>query len=270
MRVLSLVVLAMMSADPPGEPPVVGLPLTGDSAVRFLRVAEVVGEPEDFDPLAITEPVRVTVTDGELTLRAIFKDEDTLHRRFGFADGREADRVRDSYRHEIAAYELDQMLGLGIVPPCVERTLFSRPGALCLWVEGAITEAERKERELAPPDRSRWTDRMILVRVFQQLIWDQDHANIRNILVDGEFRIYKVDSSMAFHADSHLRSVDRLTRFSRSFLEALDAIDLAALDERLGPWLTKGELKALWKRRLRLLELARKRVAEHGEAAILY
>jgi hypothetical protein len=257
--------------DSPTENPVVGLPLTGQEAVEFLRAAEVVGKPEDFDPVAITGPQRVAMTNGTDTLRAVFKDEDTQYRgTFRFGDGREVTRVKDSYKHEIAAYELDTMLGLGIVPPCVERRLFSRKGSLCLWVEDSVTEAERRECALNPPDSRQWVERKLVVRLFQQLIADLDFSNIRNLVVDGDFRIYKVDSSMAFHPDSRLMKELDETRYSRRFLAALESLDRNEMDERLAPWLTKAERKNLWTRRDRILELARARIAEHGEAAVLY
>ena len=42
------------------------------------------------------------------------------------------------------------------------------------------------------------------------------------------------------------------------------------LDERLGDWLTKAQIKGLWARRELILELAGRRVAEEGENAVLY
>jgi hypothetical protein len=265
-----VVLLAVLAVEPPSAERVVGLPLAGDEAVAFLRTAEIVGEPEAFDAKAITAPVRVRVTDGTRTLTAIFKDENTLYPRFRFGDGREVDRVRDSYRHEIAAYELDVMLGSGLVPPCVERTLLSRKGSLCLWVENAITEADRSRRKLRPPDPEQWERAMYRVRLFHRLIWDLDFTNVRNLVVDESFRIYKVDSSMAFHPDFDVHGEEILTRFSREVLAALESVDREELDERLGAWLDRQEIKALWARRVRILELARERVAKHGEAAVLY
>lgn len=265
-----IVLLAVLAVEPPSAEQVVGLPLSGDEAVEFLRTAEVVGEPVAFDSLAITVPLKVTLTDGTRTLNGIFKDENTLHERFRFGDGRQVDRVRDSYRHEIAAYDLDAMLGFGLVPPCVERTLFARDGALCLWVENAITEAERRSRGLDPPDPAEWDRGMHSVRLLHRLIQDLDYTNIRNLVVDGGFRVYKVDSSMAFHPDPTVRGEEGLTRLPRGALAALEAVDRAELDRRLGSWLYRNEIKALWARRGRILELARERVAERGEAAVLY
>ena len=270
MRTVISIVLLLSTVVAAADEPVVGLPLTGDDAAAFLRSAEVVGEPEHFDTVAITEPFRVTLSNGERTLRAIFKDESAYYSAFRFGDGTEVQGVKDSYKHEIAAYELDLLLGLGIVPPCVERTLSRRTGSLCMWVEEAMDEAKRLERGLKPPDQDRWNDQMAVVQLFQELINDLDRANIRNIVSDAKFRIYKVDSSMGFHVGRRLSDEDRLTRFSRRFLESLEALDRSVVDERLKPWTSKSERKALWARRDRILELAAERAAEHGEETVLY
>ena len=271
MLVVLLAMTGVLSAENAEENEVVGLALTGQEAVEFLATAEVVSKPEDFDDLAITSPRRMELSDCQPKLRVIFKDENTLHRgTFRYGDGREVPMVKDSYLHEIAAYELDLLLGLDLVAPCVERKLFRRKGSVCLWVESSITEAERREQGLEPPNMKLWNQQVDMVHLFQQLISDQDFSNIRNLLVDSNFRIYKVDSSMAFHPEKAL--IDRLhpTKYPREFLTALENLDREQLDERLEPWLTNPQIKSLWERRERILERAQKLVAELGEDAVLY
>jgi len=273
--IVSLLLLISAGVEASGEAAVegaaVGLMLKGQDAVDFLSTAEVTGKPEDFDDLAITSPRRMELTKGDLSLRAIFKDENTLHRgSFRYGDGREVNMVADSYLHEIAAYELDLLLGLEIVAPCVERKLYGRKGSLCLWLEDTMTEAERKERDIEPPDRRLWNEQMLTAKLFQQLISDQDFSNTRNIVVDSNFRIYKIDSSMAFYHDSRL--IDQLNPpvYSRTFLAALESLDDRQLEERLKPWLIKAQTRSLWERRNRILKRAEKLIAEHGENAVLY
>ena len=41
----------------------------------------------------------------------------------------------ESYKAEIAAYELDKMLGLEMVPPVVERSIDGEKGAALYWIE---------------------------------------------------------------------------------------------------------------------------------------
>ena len=45
---------------------------------------------------------------------AVFKDIDTYHMKWQYGDGRTLTHVKDSYKHEIAAFELDRLLGLGV------------------------------------------------------------------------------------------------------------------------------------------------------------
>jgi len=252
------------------EKPVVGLPLTGQQAAEFLRSAKIVGTPEPFDPVAITSPLRVTLTDGVRTLRAIFKDEHTVYPEFRFGDGREFTRVQDSYKHEIAAFQLDLLLDLGVVPPCVERKIDSRTGSLCLWIESSRPEDERREKGLTPPDPEKFINDVREIRLFQQLIADLDYSNIRNVVVDDNFKVYKVDSSMAFYPDPQLfRELDS-SHMSRRFLDALRSLERKPLDQMVGPWLKKPELKDLVKRRERILQRADRLIAEHGEDEVLY
>lgn len=260
--------IAATAGEP--APQTVGLPMTGADAVAFLASAEVVGEPEAFDPVAITGPLRVTLNDGERTVRAVFKDENRLYPLFRYGDGREVERAKDSYRHEIAAFELATLLGLDIVPPCVERTIGSRTGSLCLWIEGARTEDERREAGLDPPDAERFRNDIREVRLFQQLIADLDFSNIRNIVVDDVFRVYKVDSSMAFYPDHALLAELDSARLSSRIVAALEGLDRKTMNRSLKPWLYADQRSALWARRGAILERARKLAAERGDENVFY
>ena len=250
--------------------PVVGVPLTGDEAIDFLTNAEVVGEPEAFDPDAITGPVRVTLSDGSRTYRAIFKDEDTRYPEFKFSDGRVVKEARDSYRHEIAAYQLDRLLGLGIVPPCVEREIDSKKGSLCFWVEAAMTEADRRHRGLQSTDPERYEEKLLEIELFQQLIADLDYSDLRNLVIDDHLRLYKVDSSLAFDPDPDLLPGLDSSRMSRRLVEALRALDKDTMEQALKPWLLRDELTDLWKRRAKILKRADRLIDQYGEHETLY
>ena len=262
---------ADVGAGEVGEPgSVIGVPLRGEEAVAFLTGAEIVGKPESFDEAAITGPLRVTLTDGSRTFRAVFKHEDTRYPEFRFSDGREVEQARDSYRHEIAAYELDRMLGLDIVPPCVGRKVGSRMGSLCFWVEGSMTEAERRERGLQSSDPVRYKGQLREIELFQQLIADLDYSDLRNLVVDEDLRIHKVDSSMAFDADPDLLTGLYSSRLSRRLIRALEALDKKEMTEKLKPWLHKDQRGGLWERRNRILKRAKQLIADYGEERTLY
>ncbi len=247
-----------------------GLPLRGEEAEEFLRTAAVLSV-RPLKSKAVTRPMKVELSDGTRSLSAVFKTVDEYEPVKRFDNGEVELQFTDSFEYEIAAYELDTMLGLGIVPPAVRRRINRDVGSLSLWVEGAMTEWERIEVKKAhPPDLEAWNEQMYTIRLFLQLIADSDYTNINNLLVTPDWKIYKIDSSRAFRNTLELRREGSLERFSRRVLASLRALDRKELDHRLGPWLTKKQIEALWVRRGLVLELADRRVAEQGEAAVLF
>jgi len=155
--------------------------LPSEAAELFLRTGRVVSREPVGEGITASE--RVTLSDGERELRAIWKTIDEIkhgsliRERGGIQRG-----FTDSYKYEIAAYEVNKLLGLDLVPPTVESTIGGQSGSLQLWVDGAITELERRQRELPYGDGT--STRMCSLRLFQQLIYDSDRNNIRNIIYD--------------------------------------------------------------------------------------
>lgn len=263
-----LAVLAVQGAAV--EPPTPALALEGAAAEVFLLEAEVV-ELEGFGSKGITKPRKATLTDGERTLDAVFKDIDNYEPKSKTPDGRVFFSLSDSFKHEIASYELSKLLGLDIVPPTVGRSIKGKNGSLQLWVDGSIREWERKNvKKLSPPDMDRWNDQIATIKLYLQLIWDTDFNNISNLLVDESWKIWKIDASRAFYVDKKLRREDSLSRFSRKLLATLETLDREALEATLERWLSARQIEALWQRRTRILELAAERVIELGEESVLY
>lgn len=262
--------LLVLQAGVPAPTRAPGPPLVGEEAEHFLRTSEIVSV-SSFKTLGVTRPEKVELSDGRTTAFAVFKtiDEYAMRKRFG--DGTFELHFSDSFKYEVAAYELDKLLGLGIVPPTVERRIGRARGSLCLWIEGAFTEAERvKAGDMHPPDLEAWNRQILTARLFLALIHDSDFRNINNLLVTPDWKVYKIDSSRAFRTSTELLQAESLQRFSRRVLAALENLGRPELDERLGEWLDKRQLDGLWARRTLILELARKRIAEVGEIAALF
>jgi hypothetical protein len=156
------------------------------------------------------------------------------------------------------------------VPPTVERRIAGRSGSLQMWVEAAMTEADRKQRGLEAPDPAAWNAQMHKVRLLHQLTYNTDHRNVRNVLLDPTFRVYAVDSSRAFRIQTDLLAPDDLLRFSRAVIGTLAALDRPALEASLRPWLDGRQIDGLLARRDRILALVKERIAEKGEEAVLY
>jgi hypothetical protein len=270
MELTCLVLLLGLQSGLVGAQSEAGLPLVGKEAERFLRTAEIV-DVESAGTRGVTQPHKVELSDGHRTCFAVFKTIDDYAMKKEFDDGTFEVHFSDSYRYEIAAYELDKLLGLGMVPPTVERRVRHDVGSLSLWVEGAMTEGDRlADGTLHPPNLAQWNDQIQTLRLFLQLIYDSDYRNINNMLVTPDWKIYKIDSSRAFRHWKKLQPHLELTRFSKRLLAALAGLDREALDDRLGEWLDTRQIDALWARRGILLDLARKQVAERGEEAVLF
>ena len=258
-----------LAPQPSPTPGAYGLLLRGAEAEEFLRTGQVIKKK----PIGkgVTNPYQLTLTDGTRTLKAVWKTIDvskfgiTQFDRGGFEVG-----FRDTYKFEIAAYELDKLLGLELVPPTVERQIGGENGSMQLWVESATTEWDRRAKKVIPPDTESWNRQIYNVRLLHQLTYDSDYTNISNVLSDPSFKVYAVDFSRAFRIHDKLLSEKDLTRFSRSALDRLRALERASLVERLGSWLTGPEIDGLLKRRDKILAVAERRVGEKGEAAVLF
>jgi hypothetical protein len=249
-----------------------GLPLVGDEAEEFLRVARVVNLEEV--PEGITKPDRATLTDGQRTLHALWKTIDKhvpgQHR---FEDGGWEFDFRDSWKSEVAAYELDKLLGLDLVPPTVERRIEGRVGSLQLWVEETVTPdiwKEEGQRPSSPVANIRFNNQMHKVRFFHQLTYNADFHNVHNVLIDPALRIYVIDNSRAFRIQEELLAPNDLVCFSRTCLEKLKALNRALLKERLGKWLGDMQIDGLLARRDKILLLVEERIAEKGEGGVLF
>jgi hypothetical protein len=250
----------------PAAPPAL---LSGAEAEEFLRTAEIVDR--ERVPVGVTEPHRVTLEDSSRTARAIWKTISEFSPKKEFHDGLPPEiGFRDSYKSEVAAYELDKLLGFGFVPPTVMRRVRRTKGSIQLWIEDCMTEGDRRQQGLKPPDASEWAKQMYDARLFHQLIHDSDYRNASNLLVDKNFRLWVVDHSRAFRTQARLLNQDYLRRFSRQHLERLRQLTPELLEDKLGEWLTSRQRKGLLARRDLILQLAEQLIAERGEEAVLF
>ncbi len=246
-----------------------GLPLHGEAAEEFLRAARVV--KSKALGTGITGSDQLTLSDGTATHKAVWKTFNEFRRGVTQFEGAGVMvDAEDSYRFEIAAYQLDKLLGFDLVPPTVERSINEKTGSLQLWVEGAMTEGDRKKKRISPPDLGAWNAQIYAVRLMHQLTYDWDAQNIQNVIFDPSFKVYAIDFSRSFASYDQLRDEKELERFPRARLEAMKSLDFPTLQAKIGRWGSKPQIHSLLKRRDRILVVAAKRVAEKGEAAVLY
>jgi len=246
-----------------------GLPLRGEAAEQFLRTAKVV--KRKGLGTGVTGSDQLTLSDGTATHKAVWKTIDEFHRGVTSFEGAGAMvDYEDSYRFEIAAYELDKLLGFDLVPPTIERRIGGKTGSLQMWIEGAMTEGDRKKKGISPPDIEAWNAQIYRLRLFHQLTFDWDAQNIQNTMFDRSFKVYAIDFSRSFATYDKVRRPELLERFSRRDLEAIKTLDEPGLKAAIGRWVSAPQIRTLIKRRDQILEIVARRVAEKGEAAVLY
>ena len=162
----------------------------------------------------------------------------------------------------MAAYELDKMLGLDMVPPTVERTIEGRPGSIQLWVNGC-----RTYKEGTAPATTDWNHQVSRVNLFDALIGNT-LRNETNLLVDPDSEIILVDHVGVFSSDTELRNPP--AHFDRRLLAKLRALREDEVQIRLTKILSREDIKNVLKRRDALLTHLAKLVAEKGDAAVLF
>jgi len=242
--------------------------LTKEQIKQFLLTAKVVGSREAKK--GITHTMRLTLSDGTVTHEASFQAIDEHKREKQIGMGTEMNFV-DSYKYNIAAYALAELLGMeDMLPVYVERKWEGNPGSLSWWLPVKMDEVERHKQKLTAPDPEAWNNQMYKIRVFDQLVSDSD-VNMTNVLIGEDWKIWRIDFTRAFRLSKDLKDPTKeLVRCDRQLLERLKTLDANALTEKTSHYLTKDEVKAVMARRDKMVAHFQKLIAEKGENEVLY
>jgi hypothetical protein len=219
----------------------------------------------------VTDPYKLTLSDGTVTHNALFQSVDEMKPQMQFADGRTEFNFKDSYKYDIAGYQLAKLLGLdNMIPVAVERDWHGMRGSMVWWVPNiAMDEGERTEKNIAAPDPDAWNNQMYKVRVFDTLIYDTD-ANLTNVLITKDWKIWRIDFTRAFRTWKKLKDPKDLVMCDKDLFAKLKALNQDEVKEATKKYLSGSEIKAVMARRDLIVEQFNKMIAEKGEAAVLY
>jgi hypothetical protein len=220
----------------------------------------------------VTSPWRLILSDGATTHEAIFQAIDERRNRHQLSNGQTEINFVDSYKYNIAGYELADLLGMDdMVPVHVERKWNGMIGSMSWVVPVKMDEFDRKKQNLSVPAAKlrAWNNQMYKVRVFNELIYDTD-ANMTNILITEDWKIWRVDFSRAFRLHRNIQDTRNLVRCDRALLARLKALDEAELARRTKDFLTKPEVQGVMARRDKIVAYFQKLIAEKGESEVLY
>jgi len=241
---------------------------------EFLLTADIVR----FEPIGegVTKPYKLTLKKGAVEAKAAWKNPSGMQ--FGYLEG---------WQYEIAAYRLDKLIGLNMVPPAVERKFQGKRGALVYWAENKYSLLKVVEQGIRIPDTAiDHTEKMKwLARAWDCLIANEDRTQ-QNVLYTEDWRMILFDHSRAFRSTKEF--TERLMfgrngikrseqgtpflfrRLPRWFVEKVKALTFEDIKATVGPTLADKEIKAILARRELLLKEVALMVREQGEAAVLY
>jgi hypothetical protein len=169
----------------------------------------------------------------------------------------------ESYKSEIAAYELDKLLEMDMVPPVVEREIDGERGAAVMWLPSMKSVKQSGGKMPAGAEWGRSTRRMV---TFDNFIGNDDR-NAGNILLGSPGELILIDHSRAFVTGDGLpRKIERVDAQLWGRIRALTRDDLVRV---LGPWMDSYAIDAMLNRREKMSAAIDKLAARKSRALVV-
>lgn len=237
---------------------------------EFLKTAKIVKSEAIGE--GVTDPKRLFLQKGDMErMRGAWKN----------VEGKQKG-AWEGWQYEIAAYQLDKLLDLNMVPPTVEREFNGMKGSLQFWVSSPMSELDRTEEKKGIPKSKydNWEKMKNLARAFDCLIANNDRTQ-QNIRYTADWRWILIDHSRSFYATR--KNIKQLVygkrghkekklimQLPRAFVENVKALNSEKIKEAVGPYLTDSEIEAVLARKDLLLKEIEEMIKELGEDQFLY
>jgi hypothetical protein len=228
------------------------------SLEKALRECRVVSIKKD-EP-GRTSPWSITFAEGCAVKRALFR----------YVDRPRPQPMADSYKYDIAAYELTKLLGVGMIPPVVEREIEGRKGTVQVFLENCIREKDRRRKKLEPPNPKTFSSSLEEVKVLENLTYDECQDADDLYVHRDDWRVCRVDFSEAFAPTPELLPGCEITACSRKLYEGLLKLDEETVESALSRYLSVEEIGALLTRKDLIIARIKALIGEKGEDAVLY
>jgi hypothetical protein len=242
--------------------------LTEQQMRNFLLTAKVIASKQSSK--GVTAPYRLTLKDKTMVHDASFQAIDDTKANMQFSNGKSEVNFRDSYKYNIAAYELAKMLGLGdMMPVTVERKWEGKIGSLTWWLPVMMDGEKMQSKHIEPPDPNAWNKQENKMRVFEQLVFDTDR-NAGNLLISEKWHLWMIDFSRAFRIQHELKDPKKLLMCDRQLLKYLRQLKASDLEQNIKKYLTKNEINGVMARRDKIVALFDQLIEKKSENAVLY
>lgn len=208
--------------------------LTATDLERILAGGEVTVLREDEDGRAI-----VSVSEGDTSLDALFEE-----------------RTGRDFYPDVAAYRLDRLLGLDLVPVAVVREVDGAKGSLQFLPAKWVDEDQRVETRGGGGATCPLPEQWAGMYLFDALIRNEGRSRARMLYSTDVWQLVLVDHEDAFGSRKGLpRHLSKAPiEVSDAWLDALRKLDAAVLEKTLGDVLDKRRRDALLARRDTLVE----------------
>ena len=238
---------------------------------KLLQDAEIVGQTQLKGSEAVTEPWVLELEADGVKFRAIWKDP--LGRVKGFLE---------SWKWEIAAYRLDKLIGLDMVPVTVEKRFQGNLGSCQLWIEDTFTLKDKEEKKLKTPSYKvfPWNRALFIQRAWDNLLYNLDrHQN--QFLITQDWRMLLIDHSRSFASskasmkrliyDEKFKEGPRLMKeLPRALYENIKALTAEKIKGIVGDYLTDAEINSVLVRRDLVVAWVDNYIEEMGIDSVLY
>ena len=237
----------------------------------LLKTADIIKAEEIGE--GVTKPWRLYLKKGEEELSACWKNPQGVQQ--GHLEG---------WQYEIAAYRMDKLLGLNMIPPTVEREYYERKGSFQLWIVSEFSLLDVMEQGIPLPDKN--PDATIfnrgkyLARAFDSLIANEDRTQ-QNVRYTKDWRTILIDHSRAFRSKKKyqkrllygkrgLKEKKLFRQLPHSFVEKVKALEYDNIKNVVGSYLTDEEINAVLARKKLLLTEIEEMINEMGQDKVLY
>lgn len=246
------------------------LPFQDDATIQdWMRSANVISREKVERGIADVE--KLVLEHEGMQIHAAFRHVDITVRKSapqGIQQPRK--KYRDAAIFESAAYVISELLGIGRVPPVVERSVDGQKGTVQIWMEGIRPEDVLiQSDQLHPPGALRWVQQKQIMYVFDNLIANSDR-NQGNLLIDRSWNIWFIDHTRAFKRSSTLIYRDKVTHCERQLWKALREVDEETLRQAVEPFLESQEISKLLTRRRLLIRHIQSLIKKNGEDEVLF
>jgi hypothetical protein len=219
----------------------------------------------------VTKPKKLLLKKGDAETSAVWK-------RPGGTDS----GMFDKWECEIAAYRMDKLLGLGLVPPTVERKYKMYSGSLQLWTDLPLSEKKMANENISvPADKLENYQKMRAIqRAFDSLIGNSDRT-LQNLRYSQDWRLILIDHSRAFwdvypyanrllYGKNGIRNKEEFWPLPRAFVEKVRVLNYEMIRKAVEEYLTSSAINAVLVRQKLLLKEIDELIKEKGENAVLY